>query len=119
MRRSVLVADDDAAFRRLATQLLTSAGLLVVAEAATAADARDAARSLRPDAALVDVLLADDDGIALAAELAALPWQPRVLLTSIDARAASPHDVHRSGAKAFIPKSELPGAPLLGLLTGE
>jgi CheY-like chemotaxis protein len=119
MATSVLVADDDAAFRRLATRMLTSAGLVVVAEAATAADAREAARTLMPDAVLVDVMLADDDGIALAGELAALPWRPRVLLTSIDASAASPGDVRRSRAQAFVPKSELPKAPLRGLLADE
>jgi CheY-like chemotaxis protein len=82
MARSVLVVDDDAAFRKLAARMLIAAGLVVVGEAATAADASVAAAALRPDAALVDVMLADGDGIALATELTALPWGLRVLLTS-------------------------------------
>jgi DNA-binding NarL/FixJ family response regulator len=119
MERSVLVVDDDAAFRRLAVRMLTAAGLVVVGEAATAADANAAAATLKPDAALVDVMLAGDDGIALAGELTALPWSPRVLLTSTDADAASASEVERSRARAFVPKSELPGAPLLRLFFDE
>jgi len=112
MARSVLVVDDDAAFRRLAARMLIAAGLVVVGEAATAADASAAAKALKPDAALVDVMLADGDGIALATELTALPWRPRVLLTSSDPDAASPGEVARSRARAFVAKSELPHAPL-------
>ena len=44
-------------------------------------------------AALVDVDLPDGNGIALAHELTALPWRPRVVLTSVDAEAAGPDDV--------------------------
>lgn len=119
MARSVLVVDDDAAFRWLAARILSDAGLVVIGEAATAAEATAAAAALRPDAALVDVMLADGDGIALAGELTALPWRPRVLLTSTDADAASPGEVRRSRAQGFVPKSELPSAPLGTLLFGE
>jgi hypothetical protein len=39
-----------------------------------------------------------------------------VLLTSTDPDAASSDDVRRSGALGFVPKSELPNAPLAQLL---
>jgi DNA-binding NarL/FixJ family response regulator len=119
MARSVLVVDDDAAFRKLAARMLIAAGLVVVGEAATAADASVAAAALRPDAALVDVMLADGDGIALATELTALPWGLRVLLTSSDPFAAGTSELARSRAQAFVPKSELPRAPLRRLLFGD
>jgi CheY-like chemotaxis protein len=119
MARSVLVVDDDAAFRTLAARLLVAAGLVVAGEAATAADASAAAAALRPDAALVDVMLADGDGIALATELTALPWGPRVLLTSTDPFAAGTSELERSRAQAFVPKNELPKAPLRRLLFGD
>jgi CheY-like chemotaxis protein len=119
MTTSVLVVDDDPAFRRLARRLLSAAGLGVVGEAGTVAAATAAARDLRPDAALVDVGLPDGDGIALAGELAALPWDLRVVLTSTDADAASPEDVRRSGANCFVPKADLPNVPLLRLLARE
>ena len=114
---SVLLVDDDADFRGLARRLLIAAGLGVVGEADTVASATAAALDLRPDAALVDIGLPDGDGITLAGRLAALPWSPRVVLTSTDADAASPDDVLRSGAGSFVPKADLPNAPLLQLLS--
>jgi DNA-binding NarL/FixJ family response regulator len=60
--------------------------------------------------------LPDGDGITLARKLTALPWRPRVVLTSIDADAASPQEVRRSGAHGFAPKDELPNAGLRLLL---
>ena len=115
---SVLVVDDDSDFRGLAKRLLSAIGLAVVGEADTAAAALTAAATLKPDAALVDVVLPDRDGIALARELVALPWRPRVVLTSTDADAATAEDVRTSGADAFVPKEELPAAPLRLLLGG-
>jgi DNA-binding NarL/FixJ family response regulator len=108
MARSVLVVDDDPAFRGLAARLLTAAGLKVVGEAECAEAAIAAANALKPDAALVDVDLPGRDGISLAQDLTALPWRPRVVLTSVDADAARPDDVCRSGALAFVHKTELP-----------
>jgi DNA-binding NarL/FixJ family response regulator len=117
MLPSVLLVDDDPDFRGLARRLLIAAGLAVVGEAATVAAATAAALDLRPAAALVDVGLPDGNGIALAGALTALPWDLRVVLTSTDADAASPDDVRRSGADAFVPKADLPNAPLLQLLS--
>jgi DNA-binding NarL/FixJ family response regulator len=113
---SVLLVDDDAVFRELARRILRATGLVVVAEAETVAAAIAAAHEVKPDAALVDVGLPDGDGIALAGELTALPWRPRVVLTSTDPDAATPEDVRRSGAGAFVAKDELPNAPLRQLL---
>lgn len=109
--------DDDAVFRELAQRVLAAAGLKVIGEAADARAALTAARELKPDAVLVDVILPDGDGIALAGQLARMEWEPRVLLTSIDATAAEEDEVRASRAIAFVPKSELPAAPLHRLLT--
>jgi DNA-binding NarL/FixJ family response regulator len=113
---SVLVVDDDPVFRGLACRILAAGGLVVVGEVATVAAAIVAAHELKPHGVLVDVGLPDGDGIMLAGELAALPWGPRVVLTSTDPDAASVEDVRRSGAGAFVPKDELPSAPLKRLL---
>jgi two-component system nitrate/nitrite response regulator NarL len=114
----VMVVDDDPDFRRLVGRMLVDAGLAVAGEADTAAAAIAAARELRPDVLLVDVGLPDRDGITLARELTALPWGPRVVLTSSNRDAAGPSDLRRSGASAFVPKEDLPGASLRDLLTG-
>jgi DNA-binding NarL/FixJ family response regulator len=116
MERSVLLIDDDPAFRRLARRTLSGTGLTVVGEASTAAAGSSAARSLKPEIMLVDVGLPDIDGISLATELSALPWGPRVVLTSVDPDAASGEDVRRSGASGFVPKQDLPGSGLDMLL---
>ena len=113
---SVLVVDDDPAFRGLARRMLIAAGLGIAGEVGTVEAATAAALDLRPDAALVDIGLPDGDGLALARQLASLPWRPRVVLTSTDADAASPDDVRRSGAERFVPKAELPTVSLALLL---
>jgi DNA-binding NarL/FixJ family response regulator len=116
MSGSVLVVDDDPAFRRLARHMLAAFGLALAGEADTAEAALSAAGTLRPDAVLLDVGLPDGNGIALAGVLASLPWRPRVVLTSTNAEAATPSEVRRSGAEAFVPKDELPSAALDDLL---
>jgi CheY-like chemotaxis protein len=83
MTPTVLVVDDDPEFRELAGRLLTSSGLTVVGEAGSIAAALAAASRLQPSSVLVDVELPDGDGIALARQLAALPWGPRIVLTSV------------------------------------
>jgi CheY-like chemotaxis protein len=116
MPASVLVVDDDPVFRDLARDVLAAEGLVVVAEAESVEAALDIAHALRPDAVLVDIELPDGDGLTLARRISALPWRPRVVLTSTDPDAANPEDVQRSGAEAFVAKHELPNAPLERLL---
>jgi DNA-binding response OmpR family regulator len=113
MTTTVLIVDDDPDFRRLARRMLSSSGVEVISEAASVGSARTAAIELRPDAALVDVCLPDGNGIELARELAEMAWSPRIVLTSTDAGIAG-DDVARG--IVFVPKADLPTAPLLKLL---
>jgi CheY-like chemotaxis protein len=112
MPACVLVVDDDPDFRALVARMVA----VDVREADSVATATEAALAMRPGAVLVDVGLPDGDGIALARWLTGMPWEPRVVLTSTDPDAASPEDVRSSGAHAFVPKDELPDAPLRRLL---
>lgn len=109
------MVDDDDAFRGLAVRLLSALDLEVVGQSASCAAARAAAGRLQPDAALVDVNLPDGSGIALAAELTALPWKPRVVLISSDADAATAAEVKRAGAVAFLRKDQLADGTLAAL----
>jgi DNA-binding NarL/FixJ family response regulator len=113
---SVLVVDDDPAFRALAKRLLVASGLTVIGEADSVASALSTAARTRPSAVLVDVELPDGDGVALARELVSLAWQPRVVLTSINIDAATAEDVRSSGASAFVGKADLPSVPWAELL---
>jgi DNA-binding NarL/FixJ family response regulator len=119
MTRSVLVVDDDPQFRELAVSLLVASGLTVVGEADSVAAALAAAARLEPSAVLLDVELPDGDGVALARELAALPWHPRVVLTSVDGDIITAEDARRAGARAFVEKADLPYAPLARLLVAD
>ena len=117
--RSVLVVDDDAEFRRLAGRVLADSGLTVVGDADSVAAALAAAGRLEPAAILVDVELPDGDGVTLARQLAALPWHPRIVLTSINGDITTSEEARNAGARAFVRKAELPNAPLAQLLGGE
>jgi CheY-like chemotaxis protein len=117
--RSVLVVDDDPEFRRLAWRVLADSGLTVVGEADSVAAALAAAGRLEPSAILVDVELPDGDGVALARQLAALPWHPRIVLTSINGDITTSEEARNAGARAFVHKAELPNAPWAQLFGGQ
>jgi DNA-binding NarL/FixJ family response regulator len=117
--RSVLIVDDDAEFRALARRMIVALGLDVVGEAESAAKAAASADALRPDAILVDVGLPDGCGIDLARELSARPWAPSVVLVSSDPDAAPRPGADGSPVLPFVPKAELPNAPLDRLLRGD
>jgi DNA-binding NarL/FixJ family response regulator len=119
MPKTVLLVDDDAEFRGLAAMMLAAMGLQVVGEAGTLASGTAAAAELRPDAAIVDVELPDGNGVALAAQLAALPWRPRVVVTSSDPEVTSAAAVQSFGAVGFVAKAALPDGALAAMLTGE
>ena len=112
---SVLVVDDDPCFRELMRALLVAWGYDVLGEAGSVGEALSCADALGPDVVLVDVGLPDGDGVALAIQLHALPWRPRVLLTSTDPEAVAAVDVTASGALGFLAKQDLPDAPLARL----
>jgi CheY-like chemotaxis protein len=118
MVRRVLVVDDDAGFRDLATRVLTGWGQVVVGEAGSVAEALARATELRPDTVLLDIGLPDGDGFALTELLVAMPWDVRVVLISSDADRTTPQAAHRAGADGFLPKDELSGAVMRQLIEG-
>jgi CheY-like chemotaxis protein len=113
----VLVVDDNAGFRGLAARVLHGWGYEVI-EAGTVADAVACVVERRPRTVLVDVGLPDGDGFELTRRLVALPSPPRVVLISTDADAGNRSAAHRVGAVGFLPKDELLGGALPGLITG-
>jgi DNA-binding NarL/FixJ family response regulator len=118
MPRSVLIVDDDAGFRDLATRILTGWGHVVIGEAGSVAEALAQASRLRPDTALVDIGLPDGDGFALTEQLVAMPWPLRVVLISCDADRGTVPAARRAGAVSFLPKDELSGDVLRRLIDG-
>lgn len=116
MVKTFLVVDDHPTFRKTARVLLESEGFQVVGEAADGASAIEAARSLRPDVVLLDIILPDIDGFEVAAMLATNGPPPEVVLTS----SHDPRDfgtlIEESEARGFISKAELSAAKLRAVL---
>jgi CheY-like chemotaxis protein len=108
----VLIVDDSAPFRRAARELLHRRGYVVVGEAGTAAEARDAVERVTLDALLVDVGLPDGCGFELAAALTRAQPTLAVLLMSADDPPAATERLRASGAQGFVLKSCLAAAPL-------
>jgi CheY-like chemotaxis protein len=108
---SILIVDDHAGFRAFAKAMLEAAGF-TVAEAATGAQATEAARAVRPSLVLLDIQLPDIDGFEVARRLAADDEGPIVVLTST--REASDYGgrITASSAAAFLPKDQLSGPAL-------
>ena len=112
---TALIVDDHPTFRRFAGKLLEAAGFLVVGEAVDGASAITAVRELRPDVVLLDVLLPDTTGFAVAKELAAEPERPLVVLTSSRSAADLGALVRNEHARGFISKRDLTVATLAAL----
>ena len=117
MAATVLIVDDHAGFRSFARALLEAEGFEVVGEAADGAAALALGRALAPELVLLDVALPDMDGFAVCEALLAEGVGPAVVLTSSRDVSAYRRRLERSGARGFIPKSELSG-PALAALAG-
>ena len=99
-----LIVDDSEEFLVSATRLLESQGIEVVGSATSAEEALELAESLEPDLALVDIELADEDGVALGNQLEKRVPSTRVVLIA-DSRAVG-----------FLSKSDLGATAIAGLL---
>jgi DNA-binding NarL/FixJ family response regulator len=107
MGQSVLIVDDHAGFRSHARRLLEAEGYRVVGEAEDCASGLEAARTVKPDIALLDVYLPDGDGVELAKSLHRLDPPPDVVLTSSRDGEELEALLPTCGACGFVPKSEL------------
>jgi len=109
---TVLIVDDHAGFRGIARRLLEADGYTVVGEADDARSALAAAEALLPELVLVDVMLPDADGFAVAERLATIADGPVVVLTSSREAADFGARLAVSPARGFIHKDQLSGAAL-------
>jgi CheY-like chemotaxis protein len=116
-RAEILVVDDHRGFRVFARAMLERDGF-TVAEAATGAEAAEAARAVRPQLVLLDVQLPDTDGFEVARRLACQGDAPVIVLTST--REASDYGglITTSAAAGFVPKDQLSGMVLQAFLDG-
>ena len=115
MPQTVLIVDDHAGFRGFARRLLEAGGYTVVGEAADGSSALAAVEALRPELVLLDVVLPDTDGFAVAERLAERSDGPVVVLTSSREAADLGERLDRTPARGFIHKDDLSGAALTAL----
>ena len=116
--RRVLIVDDHPSFRRFATKLLERGGFCVVGVAEDGASALAAARRLQPELVLLDVLLPDMSGFAVAEALAADSYRPTVVLVSSRSAAELSSALEESPADGFLTKSELTAEALAAFVDG-
>ena len=117
MATTVMIVDDHAPFRRLASQLLEAEGFAVVGEAVDGAGALSAVETLRPQVVLLDLQLPDLSGLEVARRIAGRAGaRPAVVLTSTRDGADFGSLMSASGACGFIGKSELSGLALRRLV---
>ena len=116
MAQTVLIVDDHAGFRGFARRLLEAGGYTVVGEAEDGASALAAVEELRPELVLLDVMLPDSDGFAVAERLAGNGDQPVVVLTSSREAADFGQRLERTSARGFIHQDDLSAAALAAVM---
>ena len=110
-----LIVDDNASFLEAAKNLLEREGFDVVGVASTAADAVQQVETLRPDVALVDIMLGSESGFDLARRLGEVDRDLTVILISTHSEADLADMIAETPAVGFLPKSELSAAAVLKL----
>lgn len=112
----MLIVDDHEAFRSSVRALLEAEGFTVIGEAADGENVMEAVALLRPDIVLLDIQLPGEDGLSVAARLAAGADPPAVILISSREAAVYGSRLAATPAKGFISKSDLSGNALTALL---
>lgn len=102
-RHRILLVDDDVSIRFGVSELLRRQGY-VVEEAATAAAAREAVRSSRPDAILLDHNLPDGDALSLLPFFLEIDPQVPVLVMTGHASIELAVSAVKAGAEHFLTK---------------
>lgn len=112
-----LIVDDSPQFLAAARQLLAEDGITVVGFAAASDKAVEDALALRPDVALVDIILGGESGFDVARRFAGLPGGgPPVVLISAESGSELAELVDASGARGFVSKTDLSGDAIRRLL---
>lgn len=115
---SCLIVDDSDHFRCAARALLEREGIAVVGMASASDEALRQIGDSRPDVALVDIDLGEENGFDVAQRLARVPpeGRPRIIMISTHAEKDFTDMITASPAVAFLSKSALSGAAIRDIL---
>ena len=101
----VLIADDQALFRRgLCVVLGTEGGIGVVAEAENGEEAVEKARELAPDVVLMDVRMPRVDGITAARQIRSDLPTTRILMLTVSDEEDDLYEAIKAGAAGYLLK---------------
>jgi DNA-binding NarL/FixJ family response regulator len=114
----VLVDDHPAVRAGLRGLIGDEDGMRVAATAATAREGFEAIADTRPQAALIDLHLPDDDGLSLTLRTRALREPPRVIIYSAFTDPGLAVRAVIAGAEGVLPKATAPAALLKALRDG-
>ena len=117
-RRTVLIVDDHAGFRRRVRAVLEDEGYDVVGEAPDGESAIRLVADLCPDVVLLDVVMPGLDGFETCERLVPGGVGPAVVLTSTYDPSTFRDRIVASRARGFLPKSEMSGSALDHLAGG-
>lgn len=103
-----LIVDDNASFLEEAAALLRREGLEVAGFASNMDEALEQARELKPDVALVDIVLGPESGFEVARRLVQANGHTlNVILISTHAEGDFADLIEEAPVAGFVPKSEL------------
>jgi two-component system, NarL family, invasion response regulator UvrY len=115
----VLIADDQAPFRRAARSVLCAADeFQLVGEASSGEEAVALVDSLRPDLVLMDITMAGIGGIKAARSITATHPETMTILLSTYREEDLPPEARACGAAAYLHKSDFGGQALRDLWEG-
>jgi two-component system, NarL family, nitrate/nitrite response regulator NarL len=118
MALTCVVVDDSDEFLVAAERLLEGQGVSVVGRTSSSAEAIGLAAALRPDVVLVDVELGEEDGVALATELATTHPEMAVILISVRDRGELVELTAASHVAGFLRKNAISAAAISDLMSG-
>ncbi len=113
---TVLIVDDHPVFRQGLESLVgTQEDMRVVGAVDNASEALTRAASEPPDLILLDLRLADTNGLAILTEIQLLPKPPKVLIVSSHEGDAMVSRAFKAGAGGYVSKNA-PGSELLSAI---
>ena len=104
MNNTVLVCDDAVFMRTMIGDILTQAGLEVIGEADSGAQAVEKYKALKPDLVTMDIIMPEMGGIDAVREITTFDPQARVLMCSAMGQQALVAEAIQAGAKDFVVK---------------
>ena len=105
-KKRVLIADDNATYRRALRSVVGRVpSVEVVGEASGGAECLQLVESLSPDVVLLDVNMPEPGGLELTRRLKSRPHAPCVVVLSLSDDGRSRDAAFSAGADAYVPKA--------------